>query len=73
MAFLGEKTEDQRDATPLSPRYVKDEIEESLFRRRQDLFTTLDMVFFDTNSLYFEGEGGETLGERGFSRASVPT
>jgi len=68
MAFLGEETEDQRDATPFSPRCVKDEIEEALFRRRRDLFTFLDMVFFDTTSLYFEGEGGETLGERGFSK-----
>ena len=72
MAFLGEQMEDQRDATPFSPRCVKDEIEESLFRRRQDLFTTLDMVFFDTTSLYFEGEGGETLGERGFSKDKRP-
>ena len=72
MAFLGEETEDQRDATPFSPRCVKDEIEESLFRRRRDLFTSLDMVFFDTTSLYFEGEGGETLGERGFSKDKRP-
>jgi len=72
MAFLGEETEDQKDATPFSPRCVKDEIEESLFRRRRDLFTSLDMVFFDTTSLYFEGEGGETLGERGFSKDKRP-
>jgi len=72
MAFLGEETEDQRDATPFSPRCVKDEIEEALFRRRRDLFTSLDMVFFDTTSLYFEGEGGETLGERGFSKDKRP-
>ncbi len=72
MGFLGEQMEDQRDATPFSPRCVKDEIEESLFRRRQDLFTSLDMVFFDTTSLYFEGEGGETLGERGFSKDKRP-
>jgi len=72
MAFLGEEAEDQRDATPFSPRCVKDEIEEALFRRRRDLFTSLDMVFFDTTSLYFEGDGGETLGERGFSKDKRP-
>lgn len=72
MAFLGEEAEDQRDATPFSPRCVKDEIEEALFRRRRDLFTSLDMVFFDTTSLYFEGDGGEALGERGFSKDKRP-
>ena len=35
---------------------------------RRDLFTTLDLVFFDTTSIYFEGEGGATLGEKGDSR-----
>lgn len=32
----------------------------------------LDLVFFDTTSLYFEGEGGETLGEKGYSRDRRP-
>ena len=32
---------------------VKDIVEESLFRRRQDLFTELSLAFFDTTSLYF--------------------
>jgi len=31
------------------------------FARRRDLFSDLDIVFFDTTSIYFEGEGGETL------------
>lgn len=68
MAFLGEEIEDQRDKTPLAPRCVKDLVEEGMFRIRRDLFTGLDLVFFDTTSIYFEGEGGESLGQRGHSK-----
>jgi hypothetical protein len=69
MAWLGEElTEDQQDgATPFAPRCLKDVVEEELFARRRDLFSTLDLVFMDTTSLYFEGEGGQSLGRRGFS------
>jgi transposase len=72
MAFLGEEIQDQKDRTPFSPRCTKDVIEEELFQRRQDLFSGLDIVFFDTTSLYFEGEGGETLGRRGHSKDHRP-
>jgi len=72
MAFVGEKTEDQRGATPFAPRCNKDLIEEGIFFVRRDLFTGLDLVFFDTTSIYFEGEGGETLGEKGHSRDHRP-
>jgi len=72
MAFLGSKIEDQKDATPFSPRCNKDIIEEEMFFNRRDLFTGLDLVFFDTTSIYFEGEGGETIGERGHSRDNRP-
>ena len=72
MGFLGEPTRDQKDATPFSPRCVKDQIEEQLFARRRDLFTHLDLVFFDTTSLYFEGEGGGTLGQYGNSKDHRP-
>jgi transposase len=72
MAFLGEETEDQRGATPFSPRCIKDLIEEGMFLGRRDLFTGLDLVFFDTTSLYFEGEGGESLGQKGHSRDHRP-
>lgn len=68
MAFLGEELADQEGRTPFAPRCTKDLIEEALFLERRDLFTGLDLVFFDTSSLYFEGEGGETLGEKGHSR-----
>jgi hypothetical protein len=61
MRFLGEPTEDQTAATPFSPRCTKDLIEEGIFLERRDLFTGLDLVFFDTTSIYFEGSGGEVI------------
>ena len=74
MAWLGEVLpKDQQDgATPFAPRTNKDLIEEALFARRRDLFTDLDIVFFDTTSIYFEGEGGETIGQRGHSKDHRP-
>jgi hypothetical protein len=72
MAFLGEELADQRDATPFAPRCTKDLVEEDLFRYRRDLFSSLDLVFFDTTALYFEGQGGQSLGERGFSKDHRP-
>ena len=72
MAFLGQQVADQRGATPFSPRCTKDLIEEGMFSERRDLFTGLDLVFFDTTSIYFEGEGGETLGQKGLSKDHRP-
>jgi hypothetical protein len=74
MAWLGEEQgKDQQDgATPFAPRCQKDVVEEELFARRRDLFSKLDLVFMDTTSLYFEGEGGQTLGQRGFSKDHRP-
>lgn len=72
MGFLGEEVEDQADATPFAPRCTKDLIEEGMFSERRDLFTGLDLVFFDTTSIYFEGEGGETLGHKGHSKDHRP-
>ena len=74
MAYLGEELpeEDQAGATPFSPRCVKDQVEEALYRRHQDLFSGLELVFFDTTSIYFEGEGGETLGQHGHSKDHRP-
>ena len=69
MAYLGEEIEDQNG---FSPRCMKDIIEEDLFCLRRDLFSSLDVVFFDTTSLYFEGEGGETIGQRGNSKDHRP-
>ncbi len=48
------------------------EVEEALFQRRRDLFTECTLAFFDTTSLYFEGRGGESLGQFGFSKDHRP-
>jgi hypothetical protein len=75
MAWLGEElpTSDQEpDPTPLAKRCVKDQVEEMLFQHRRDLFTNLDLVFFDTTSISFEGAGGESLGQRGHSKDHRP-
>jgi Transposase DDE domain len=73
MTWLGEELPpaEQTNRT-LAPRCVKDLIEERVFTRRRDLFTDLSVVFMDTTSLYFEGEGGTTLGERGHSKDYRP-
>jgi Transposase DDE domain len=74
MAWLGEElpTDQQAGATPFAPRTVKDLVEEHLFERRRDLFSELSVVFMDTTSLSFIGAGGETLGERGYSKDHRP-
>jgi hypothetical protein len=71
MAWLGEELEEM-PADALAPRCVKDVIEERLFDQRRDLFTDLSAVFMDTTSLSFYGEGGETLGEHGYSKDYRP-
>ncbi len=74
MAWLGDELprKEQADRTRFAPRCTKDLIEEGLFARRRDLFTELQLVFFDTTSIYFEGEGGDTLGQRGHSKDHRP-
>ena len=67
MGWLGEALGESEPDAP-SPRRTKDLIEEALFARRRDLFTDLDLVFFDTTSLFFTGDGGETLGQYGKSK-----
>lgn len=72
MYFLGEEIEDQLGQTPFANRCIKDVIEEKLFERRADLFSGLSMVFFDTTSIYFEGDGGEETGSLGHSKDHRP-
>jgi len=72
MAFLGEEVADQTGRTPFVSRTIKDLIEECLFEERRDLFTGLDFVFFDTTSIYFEGEGGQSVGQKGHSKDHRP-
>lgn len=58
----------------------KDNVEEGLFLKNRDLFSGLNLVFFDTTSIYpmdltsfnFEGDGGESLGQYGYSRDRRP-
>ena len=73
MAWLGEELPpaDQAGRTVVA-RCTKDLVEERLFARRRSLFTDLSVVFMDTTSLYFEGEGGATLGEHGHSKDYRP-
>lgn len=74
MAWLGEllPAGEQAGATPFAPRTTKDALEEALFARSRDLFSGLELVFFDTTSLYFEGAGGESLGQFGHSKDHRP-
>jgi transposase len=74
MAWLGEELpqDQQKDKTPFAPRCIKDRIEEGVFNHHRDLFTDLQLVFFDTTSIYFEGEGGQDIGQRGFSKDHRP-
>jgi transposase len=68
MAFLGSPVDDQSGKTPFAPRCIKDLVEEKLFSIRRNLFTELELVFFDTTSIYFEGKGGDEIGQYGNSK-----
>jgi transposase len=74
MAWLGEELphDQQEGKTPFAPRCTKDHIEEDLFTHRRDLFTDLQLVFFDTTSISFEGNGGQDIGQRGYSKDHRP-
>ena len=73
MAFLGDALKDQPGTRVLNtPRCTKDWIEEELFEQRRDLFSKIDLVFFDTTSIYFEGEGGQEIGAYGKSKDHRP-
>lgn len=71
MAWLGESTGEMSEL-PTVGRCTKDEIEEQLFEQSRDLFSEIDLVFFDTTSIYFEGQGGETIGQHGYSKDHRP-
>jgi transposase len=74
MGWLGQPLPkaQQAGATPFALRCTKDLIEERLFALRRDLFSEIDIVFFDTTSLYFEGHGGESIGQFGHSKDHRP-
>ena len=74
MGWLGEPlpNDQQAGATSFVPRGTKDLIEEALFARRRNLFSSLDLVFFDTTSIYFEGRGGASIGQYGHTKDHRP-
>jgi hypothetical protein len=74
MGWLGQPlpAEQQQGSSKLVPRTTKDAIEEDLFARRRDLFSEVEIVFFDTTALYFEGHGGESIGQYGHSKDHRP-
>jgi DDE family transposase len=71
MVWLGEELADQT-GRGLAPRTTKDLIEEQVFSERRSLFNDVGLAIFDTTSLYFEGDGGETLGHNGHSKDARP-
>jgi transposase len=72
-AAVTKKSKSTRGPTPIYRwQGLKDKIEKLLWVQRQDLFNNLSVVFFDTTSLYFEGAGGQSLGQRGHSKDSRP-
>ena len=60
MAWLGE--------VDAAGRSTAEAIEEALYHHRQPLFGAVSIAFFDTTSLWFEGAGGESLGQYGHSK-----
>jgi hypothetical protein len=53
-------------------RAMTDVIEEALYRHRQPLLGEVSLAFFDTTTLWFEGRGGASLGQRGHSKDYRP-
>jgi hypothetical protein len=64
MAWLGEDIGEGRTMT--------EAIEEALYRHRQPLLGTVSVAFYDTTTLWFEGQGGAQLGRRGHSKDYRP-
>jgi Transposase DDE domain len=60
MAWLGAVDDDGRSTA--------EAVEQALYRHRQPLFGTVSIAFVDTTSLWFEGAGGESLGQYGHSK-----
>jgi transposase len=69
MAWLGEEIVTSQAS---QARCRTEVIEEALYHHRRSLFGALSVAFFDTTSLYFEGQGGVTLGRRGYSKDFRP-
>jgi hypothetical protein len=76
MAWLGERARERGEAIEGEDsgraRHCTDAIEEALYEHRKSLFGAISVAFFDTTSLYFEGDGGATLGQPGHSKDFRP-
>jgi hypothetical protein len=76
MAWLGERARERGEAIDSHDsgqvRHCTDVIEEALYQHRKSLFGAISVAFFDTTSLYFEGDGGATLGQLGHSKDFRP-
>lgn len=70
MAWLGGEIPGAGSGT--EGRHTTDAVEEALYHHRQELFGDVSVAFFDTTSLYFEGAGGQTLGQQGHSKDYRP-
>jgi hypothetical protein len=60
MAWLGE--------VDAAGRSTAEAVEEALYRHRQPLLGAVSIAFLDTTTLWFEGAGGESLGQYGHSK-----
>ena len=60
MAWLGE--------VDAAGRSTAEAVEEALYRHRQPLFGAVSIAFLDTTTLWFEGAGGQSLGQYGHSK-----
>jgi hypothetical protein len=76
MAFLGlpGPHQNEQNTTPkgLTPRCLKDDIEESIYALRRTLLSNLSLVFLDTTAIYFEGDAITPLRQRGYSKDGRP-
>jgi hypothetical protein len=72
MAWLGERGEAIKGEDSGQTRHCTDAIDEALYEHRKSLFGAISVAFFDTTSLYFEGDGGATLGQTGHSKDFRP-
>ena len=75
MAWLGEELpgeEQRRASTPFAPRMPRTRSRRGV-RPPAGPVQRPQLVFFDTTSLYFEGEGGQDLGPEATARTIAPT
>ncbi|MGQ9860312.1 MAG: hypothetical protein ACUVS3_16775 [Thermodesulfobacteriota bacterium] len=75
MAWLGEDLPmgEQCSMNRFAPRSTKDLIAEELFARPRDLFSGLELVFFDTTSIYSRATGARRWGSGATPRTIVRT